>query len=707
MRYFMLLLLLLPFAHAAYISPCDDPGKGVYVVQYPSLPGEIYVKLYAGRGSDVSYDDFRDSKGFVDGVEFTLGAEFCLLKSMPEDYPVKDGDTFWNVWERYGTARGITFRDFVEREYDVVVPGTLDPFEKNKDCNPLSSCGITSLQLDYIASEERHLEIREANKEILETLEDELDPASHMFDLTGDHDLDGLEQEAIKKSEESSQSLKAVVIPEELFMDGSLSLGGIAQYAYGIVFPDFRNGNILAVILDGHAVSLAYPRTTHIDDLDRNIFDEVIAGSSSYLESGDTEGLIAMIQEEMVDGAYLAEHGVEILGQSLYMNGNPIVSDYEISSQDLGTFKKKPFRDYKFYLYPRCGDEFNDRLDFAERIEEQVVDSGAEAEIVIDANRPVCVPEDTALWMMSGNDPGSVLVSIDSTDSQEQEARFTSVMGGMLAYMIQSSVLDGNDPYFDKLKRMDRNYMILANTDQIAIELVYHNDDLGQSWWDSITSIFTRDDPDDPLVTALKKFALWQELETDARLDYEFYEGSLDEMIDSASQDETVKIIIRGIIMEESEAIPMSVSPPGCKGVMHFCSYVSRNYPAGDTLCDKDKGCLLGYDERYDAELSIKAGAGFLEDMLAKYNEPRLVLAAYYGGEPLVDRALQDSGSDQWIRVKEKITPELIEEVYCSGECRTGYFADPETRQGLSEKIKKDVEEVYSIIGPSLSASHQ
>lgn len=90
----------------------------------------------------------------------------------------------------------------------------------------------------------------------------------------------------------------------------------------------------------------------------------------------------------------------------------------------------------------------------------------------------------------------------------------------------------------------------------------------------------------------------------------------------AANQYQLDSELIRAVIAVESGFDPQAVSPKGAMGLMQLMPTLANAYAVKDP---------------FDVEENITAGSRFLSELMRKYGDLRLALAAYNAGEPAVD----------------------------------------------------------------------
>lgn len=84
--------------------------------------------------------------------------------------------------------------------------------------------------------------------------------------------------------------------------------------------------------------------------------------------------------------------------------------------------------------------------------------------------------------------------------------------------------------------------------------------------------------------------------------------------------------LIKGMISGESSGKDGQVSPAGAQGHMQLMPMMSKHY---------------GVNNPQDPDQNINGGTHFIADLLGKYGDKKLALAAYNAGEPAIDKAIQ------------------------------------------------------------------
>ncbi len=94
--------------------------------------------------------------------------------------------------------------------------------------------------------------------------------------------------------------------------------------------------------------------------------------------------------------------------------------------------------------------------------------------------------------------------------------------------------------------------------------------------------------------------------------------------------------LVAAVIYEESRFRPRARSKVGAMGLMQI-------QPAtAETIAQRTGGVGFHVSDLYDPEVNISYGSWYLRQLLDKYGDERLALAAYNAGETIVDRWLRE-----------------------------------------------------------------
>jgi len=90
--------------------------------------------------------------------------------------------------------------------------------------------------------------------------------------------------------------------------------------------------------------------------------------------------------------------------------------------------------------------------------------------------------------------------------------------------------------------------------------------------------------------------------------------------------------LIAAVIYQESKFRPSVESSSGAIGLMQLTPSTARG------IAIRTGGNAFETRDLYNAEINIRYGAWYLDNLFAKYHDERLVLAAYNAGQGNVDR---------------------------------------------------------------------
>ena len=118
------------------------------------------------------------------------------------------------------------------------------------------------------------------------------------------------------------------------------------------------------------------------------------------------------------------------------------------------------------------------------------------------------------------------------------------------------------------------------------------------------------------------------------RLEYPLEYGDIVRL--HAAQDRLDAALLAAVIYEESRFRPRARSKVGAMGLMQI-------QPAtAETIAQRTGGVGFHVSDLYDPEVNISYGSWYLRQLLDKYSDERLALAAYNAGETIVDRWLRE-----------------------------------------------------------------
>lgn len=90
--------------------------------------------------------------------------------------------------------------------------------------------------------------------------------------------------------------------------------------------------------------------------------------------------------------------------------------------------------------------------------------------------------------------------------------------------------------------------------------------------------------------------------------------------------------LMAAVIYQESKFRTNAKSSSGAIGLMQLTPATAQG------IAVRTHGAAFRTDDLYDAEINIRYGAWYLDNLFAKYHSERLVLAAYNAGQGNVDR---------------------------------------------------------------------
>ncbi len=94
--------------------------------------------------------------------------------------------------------------------------------------------------------------------------------------------------------------------------------------------------------------------------------------------------------------------------------------------------------------------------------------------------------------------------------------------------------------------------------------------------------------------------------------------------------------LVAAVIYEESRFRPRAVSRVGAIGLMQIQPVT------GETIARKTGGTAFRDSDLFDPEINVRFGTWYLRQLIDKYGDERLALAAYNAGESTVDGWLRD-----------------------------------------------------------------
>jgi soluble lytic murein transglycosylase len=94
--------------------------------------------------------------------------------------------------------------------------------------------------------------------------------------------------------------------------------------------------------------------------------------------------------------------------------------------------------------------------------------------------------------------------------------------------------------------------------------------------------------------------------------------------------------LVAAVIYEESRFRPHATSRVGAMGLMQIQPVT------GETIAHRTGGTSFQVSDLYDPDINIRYGSWYLRQLIDKYGDERLALAAYNSGESTVDHWLAD-----------------------------------------------------------------
>jgi soluble lytic murein transglycosylase len=104
--------------------------------------------------------------------------------------------------------------------------------------------------------------------------------------------------------------------------------------------------------------------------------------------------------------------------------------------------------------------------------------------------------------------------------------------------------------------------------------------------------------------------------------------------------------LMAAVIYQESKFRPSVESSSGAIGLMQITPATARG------IAIRTGGSAFRTSDLYNAEINIRYGAWYLDNLFAKYHDEKLVLAAYNAGQGNVDRWLAHHESIQFAETR-------------------------------------------------------
>jgi len=103
-----------------------------------------------------------------------------------------------------------------------------------------------------------------------------------------------------------------------------------------------------------------------------------------------------------------------------------------------------------------------------------------------------------------------------------------------------------------------------------------------------------------------------------------------------AAHDRLDSALVAAVIYEESRFRPHATSKVGAMGLMQI------KPETGETIAKRTGGTSFRVPDLYDPDVNISYGSWYLRQLIDKYGDERLALAAYNAGETTVDHWLAE-----------------------------------------------------------------
>jgi soluble lytic murein transglycosylase len=117
--------------------------------------------------------------------------------------------------------------------------------------------------------------------------------------------------------------------------------------------------------------------------------------------------------------------------------------------------------------------------------------------------------------------------------------------------------------------------------------------------------------------------------------------------------------LMAAVIYQESKFRPSVESSSGAIGLMQLTPSTARG------IAIRTGGDSFETSDLYNAEINIRYGAWYLDNLFAKYHDEKLVLAAYNAGQGNVDRWLAHHEPIQFAETRAYVSRvEHLKEVY-------------------------------------------
>lgn len=144
----------------------------------------------------------------------------------------------------------------------------------------------------------------------------------------------------------------------------------------------------------------------------------------------------------------------------------------------------------------------------------------------------------------------------------------------------------------------------------------------------------------EPASTALRDYAVryWRGREDNLKRALDRL-GRIRPVLESILESEGVPKNLVAVVLVESAADPLALSPKEARGLWQIIPATARQYGLS---------VGLSQDDRIHTEKATRAAARFLRDLYDEFHDWPLALAAYNAGKQAVERAVQRAGADDF-----------------------------------------------------------
>ncbi len=163
-------------------------------------------------------------------------------------------------------------------------------------------------------------------------------------------------------------------------------------------------------------------------------------------------------------------------------------------------------------------------------------------------------------------------------------------------------------------------------------------------------------------------------------------------VLESVLESEGLPKSLIAVVLVESAADPLALSPKEARGLWQIIPATARQY-----------GLMVSSqrDDRIHTEKATRAAARFLRDLYEQFHDWPLALAAYNAGKQVVERAVEKSRSDNfWTLSSQRLLPEETRNYVPAVLAAMQLFGDgvPPATQSASDKDSRS-EWVYGTAG--------